>query len=134
MAIRTLTAKLTQGGANDYVEKEFRFPSRSKITVLRADVIVESHVILDEDHIELCIAKGQIGEMKTPLSNQCLWYKDYLQVGAQAGGLDLSWLAQNLPSFTGEYLTVALDSDSYAVLTLTAYFTLLVNITQSGVN
>jgi hypothetical protein len=126
--LRTMTATLTQSAANAYVEKEFKFPSKSRITILRADIVIGSHVILDGDFIQLGIAKGAISAITLPTDNQCIWYKEYLQVGAQAGGVDLSWLVQNLPSFTNDKFTVWLDTDSYAALTLTAYFTLLVDI------
>ncbi len=130
--LRELKATLIQGAANAYVEHEFKFSGKTHITILRANIVVASHVILDQDEIELCIAKGQIAGMITPTDVHHVWYKNYLQVGAQAGGVDLSWLVQNLPSFTNEYFTVALDSDSYAAVTLTAYFNLLINEKRVG--
>ena len=123
-----MTCTLTQGAANDYVEREFKFPSRSRITIIRADIAIASHVILDEDHIFLGIAKGAVSAITPPSDNQCVWYKDYLQVGNQAGGVDLSWTIQNLPSFNNDKFTCWFDTDSYAALALTAYFTLLVDI------
>ena len=129
--LRTIKATLV-AALNTYKEFEFKFPQKSRITVLRADVVVKSHVILDQDEIELCIAQGQIASMITPANMQCLWYKNVLQSGATAGKLDFSWLVQNLPSFTGDKITVAIDSDSYAAVTLTAYFTLLIAIKPIG--